>query len=652
MADDLVLANDRDIRLVIAHWEDFYEPVVLDGITWEIERRGTPSKLEFTIVMDNILQFCEGNSVRLYFKGTGVFYGYIFQKKRDKENHIKIVAYDQLRFFKNKDTYVLENNTASELIKMLAKDFKLKYNVIEDTKYKISRVEENKTLFDMVLTALDDTLREKKEMYVLYDDFGRITLKNVASMKLDTVMNNDVIEDFDYNSSIDSDTYTKIKLVRDNEETGKRDVYIAQDSTHMRSWGILQMFDTVDKNMSEAEIKQKCDILLKLYNKKTKSLSLKNAIGDIRVRAGCLVPVFLSLGDIELQNYMLVEKVKHTFENNSHFMDLTLVDGDEFASYSSSSYSSGNTNNKDEKKNGPAQSTTSKEDNDIINKLNKVFKNKLSNTGNIFVKYSNAYKVNAALMAAISIHETENGNSPLCKNKNNFFGMKGMSFSSVDEGIKRGISNLSRNYIHIGIKTLESIRDKYAPLDDSVLNKYWVPGVSKFYKQITGSTYSPNNSGTGVGSNEEAEKNLKDTTYKVQNNNNANTSTNNSSKADKLISVAKSKLGCKYARGAEGPNTFDCSGFTQWCYKQIGIKIPRTVATQSKAGSAVDLKDRSKWKAGDLLCRVGGGSSNHVMMYLGNGQMIHSPQTGDVVKIQSIDSYRSGKGYTHVRRFI
>ncbi|HEK4692878.1 TPA: C40 family peptidase [Clostridioides difficile] len=651
MSDELVLANDRDVRLVIAHWEDFYEPVVLDGITWEIERRGTPSKLEFTIVMDDILEFCEGNSVRLYYKGVGIFYGYIFQKKRDKENHIKIVAYDQLRYFKNKDTYVYSNKTASELVKMLAKDFNLKYNVIEDTKYKLSRVEENKTLFDMILTALDDTLREKKEMYTLYDDFGRITLKNVASMKLDTVMNNDVIEDFDYNSSIDSDTYTKIKLVRDNEESGKRDVYIAQDSAHMRSWGILQMFDTVDKNMSEAEIKQKCDILLKLYNKKTKSLSLKNALGDIRVRAGCLIPVFLNLGDIELQNYMLVEKVKHTFENNSHFMDLTLVDGDEFASYSSSSYSSGNTNNKNEKQNGPAQSTTSKEDNDMINKLNKVFKNKLSNTGNIFVKYSNAYKVNAALMAAISIHETGNGSSSLCKNKNNFFGMKGMSFSSVDEGIKKGISNLSRNYIHTGRKTLERIRDKYAPLYDSPLNKDWVPGVGKFYKQITGSTYTSNNAGTGVGSNEEAEKNLKDVTYQIQGNNQSS-STNNSSKTDKLINLAKNKLGCKYVYGATGPNTFDCSGFTQWCYKQIGIKIPRTVATQSKAGSAVDLKDRSKWKAGDLLCRVGGGSSNHVMMYIGNGQMIHSPQTGDVVKIQSVDSYRKGKAYTHVRRFI
>ncbi len=652
MVDELVLANDRDVRLVIAHWEDFYEPTVLDGITWEIERRGTPSKLEFTIVMDDILEFCEGNSVRLYYKGVGIFYGYIFQKKRDKENHIKIVAYDQLRYFKNKDTYVYSNKTASELVKMLAKDFNLKYNVIEDTKYKISRIEENKTLFDMILTALDDTLREKKEMYVLYDDFGRLTLKNIASMKLDIVMDNDVIEDFDYNSSIDSDTYTKIKLVRDNEETSKRDVYIAQDSAHIRSWGILQLFETVDKNMSEAEIKQKCDILLKLYNRKTKTLSLKNVLGDIKVRAGCLLFITLNLGDIELQNYMLVEKVKHTFENNSHFMDLTLVDGDEFASYSSSSYSSGNTNNKDEKKNGPAQSTTSKEDTEMANKINKLLKGKLSGTGNIFVKYSNAYKVNPALMAAISMHESARGTSNIANTKNNFFGMridgKYLSFSSTDEGIKRGISNLSRNYIHTGRKTLESIRNKYSSSSD----KEWVKCVSSFYKQITGNSYD-NSSGIGVGSNEEAEKNLKNTTYQVQNNNNnANTSTNNNSKADKLINIAKSKQGCKYVWGAEGPNTFDCSGFTQWCYKQIGIKIPRTASAQSKAGKAVDLKDRSKWKAGDLLCRIGGGSSNHVVMYIGNNQIIHSPQTGDVVKIESVNSYRKGKAYTHVRRFI
>ena len=139
-------------------------------------------------------------------------------------------------------------------------------------------------------------------------------------------------------------------------------------------------------------------------------------------------------------------------------------------------------------------------------------------------------------------------------------------------------------------------------------------------------------------------------TYQVEGNNQS--STNNNSKEDKLISIAKSKLGCKYVWGATGENTFDCSGFTQWCYKKIGISIPRTASAQSKAGKPVDLNDRSKWKAGDLLCRVSGGSNNHVVMYIGNNQIIHSPQTGDVVKIQSVDSYRKGKAYTHVRRYL
>lgn len=128
--------------------------------------------------------------------------------------------------------------------------------------------------------------------------------------------------------------------------------------------------------------------------------------------------------------------------------------------------------------------------------------------------------------------------------------------------------------------------------------------------------------------------------------------TNATGKAKELISIAKSKLGCKYVWGATGENTFDCSGFTQWCYKKIGISIPRTASAQSKAGKPVDLNDRSKWQVGDLLCRVSGGNNNHVVMYIGNNQIIHSPQTGDVVKIQSVDSYRKGKAYTHVRRYL
>ncbi|HBY2627509.1 TPA: C40 family peptidase, partial [Clostridioides difficile] len=374
----------------------------------------------------------------------------------------------------------------------------------------------------------------------------------------------------------------------------------------------------------------KCDILLKLYNKKTKSLSLKNVLGDIRVRAGCLIPVFLDLGDIELQNYMLVEKVKHTFENNSHFMDLTLVDGDEFASYSSSSYSSGNSNNKNEKQNGPAQSTTKK------------------NTGR---------KVPALFTAYYPGPGIEGGDKD-CTGKK--LVPKNQTCAAPMDVKKYYKSWYSEKFLkdHPFIK-----------LNDKI--KVILPGSS-----IDGKTYTVRDNGSAINISSSGVYDIdilmstasecnrfgkrkgyiiingeEEQTYQVQGNN-QNSNTNNNSKADKLINIAKSKLGCKYVYGAEGPNTFDCSGFTQWCYKQIGIKIPRTASAQSKAGKAVDLKDRSKWKAGDLLCRVGGGSSNHVMMYIGNGQMIHSPQTGDVVKIQSVDSYRKGKAYTHVRRFI
>lgn len=132
-------------------------------------------------------------------------------------------------------------------------------------------------------------------------------------------------ENFEYTSSIDSSTYNKIKLTYDNDETGKRDVYIAQDSSRMNQWGVLQYFDTLSKGENG---QAKADALLKLYNRKTRNLKIKNAIGDTRVRAGSMVVINLDLGDINVKNFMLVEKVKHTFKLDEHFMDLTLRGGE------------------------------------------------------------------------------------------------------------------------------------------------------------------------------------------------------------------------------------------------------------------------------------------------------------------------------------
>lgn len=315
-----------NFELIIARSDsEIYLPLIEDGATWETERKGQPGKMTFKVVPDAALNFVEGNPVRLRVDEHNIFYGFVFQKKRSKDGIISVTAYDQLRYFKNKDTYVYANKKASQLVTMLADDFNLQTGAIEDTRFIIdSRIEDNKTLFDIVQNALDLTLQSTGRMYVLYDDFGRLALRDIESMKIDLFIDDETAQDFDYTSSIDGETYNKIKLAYENEETGKRDIYIAQDSGHMNDWGILQYFETIDESVNG---KAKADALLSLYNQKTRSLTVKKAFGDPRVRAGSSLPVYLNLGDIVVKNYMVVEKVKHTFEENLHTMDLTLRGG-------------------------------------------------------------------------------------------------------------------------------------------------------------------------------------------------------------------------------------------------------------------------------------------------------------------------------------
>ena len=314
------------VELLISHGDKVFEPVVLEGITWSTERKSSPSQLDFQVLPDETLNFQEGDAVRLRVDGKDVFFGFVFKKNRSKDNIIKVTAYDQLRYLKNKDTYVYEGKTAGEVIRMIANDFRLQTGVLEDTGYKIpSRVEENSTLFDIIQNALDLTLQNKSKMFVMYDDFGKITLKNIDNMRLNVLIDEETGENFNYTSSIDENTYNKVKLVYKNEDTKKWDVYITQDSKNMNQWGVLQYFDTLKKGENG---QAKADALLKLYNAKTRNLSITNAFGDIRVRAGSMVVVVLNLGDIKVSNYMLVEKCKHTFKEGEHFMNLNLRGGD------------------------------------------------------------------------------------------------------------------------------------------------------------------------------------------------------------------------------------------------------------------------------------------------------------------------------------
>lgn len=314
------------VELFIQHNSTIQFPVVKEGARLTLERKGTPGKLEFTVVKGPGLNFAEGDPVKLTVNGTAMFYGFVFKKKRDKGGTIDVVAYDQLRYLKNKDTITEEGLKASDLLKRIATDFRLNLGTVEDTGYTLETiVEENQTLFDMIQSALDETLMNTKQLYVLYDDAGKLTLKNINTMKLNLLIDEETGENFSYESSIDEQTYNKIKLAYNDEKTGKRELFIAQDGAKMNQWGVLQYFEEVQ---TKTGAPAKADALLKLYDQKTRKLTIQNAFGDVRVRAGSAVVVALNLGDIVTNNYMVVNKVTHTFKGDEHMMALDLIGGE------------------------------------------------------------------------------------------------------------------------------------------------------------------------------------------------------------------------------------------------------------------------------------------------------------------------------------
>lgn len=314
-------------QIIIQHEDMLYYPAVEEGISLEWNRKGSPGKLKFNIVKDDVINFQEGDAVRFSVDGTDMFYGFVFEKSRSSGAPylIEVTAYDQLRYFKNKDTYNFINKTATEIVSMIAKDFQLRTGVLEDTGYKIkSLAEDDASLFDIVQDALDETLQSRTQLYVLYDKVGALTLQNIENMKLNLLIDAETTGSYSYTSSIDTQTYNQVKITYEDNDSGKRSIYIAKDSAHINEWGLLQYTDSVELSGSGAA---KAEALLKLYNSKTRKLSISDALGDIRVRAGCSVICKLSLGDIDLQSFLMVEKVTHTFKDNEHTMGMNLRGG-------------------------------------------------------------------------------------------------------------------------------------------------------------------------------------------------------------------------------------------------------------------------------------------------------------------------------------
>jgi hypothetical protein len=111
-----------------------------------------------------------------------------------------------------------------------------------------------------------------------------------------------------------------------------------------------------------------------------------------------------------------------------------------------------------------------------------------------------------------------------------------------------------------------------------------------------------------------------------------------------IISFAQAQLGKPYVWGAEGPNSYDCSGLIYAAYTAAGLKVQRvTAATLGDSGHAVSQAEASP---GDVVYYDWPGATDHVGIYIGNGQMINAPTQGEPVQVAPIGNP------TSIRRMI
>lgn len=295
---------------------------------WITQRCDQPGKLTFNALLSDSWQLEAGDVVRLSIDGQLQFYGWVFTKSGDRWGLYSVTCYDRLRYLKANASYAFYNQTAGDIIRQIAGDLQLDAGAIEDTGYTIpSLLAQDKSCLDIIQDALQKTLLNTGRVFVLYDDGQGLALQEAANMMSDVVIGDrSLLTDYTYATDIDKQTYNSIKLVRPNEETGRADVYIQEDSGTIGQWGLLQLYQKVDGDANEAQIKAQAAATLEYYNRVLKTLKI-SSLGVPGLHAGQMILVKADgMGDTGVSQYVMLERVSHRWENGVHTMDLETME--------------------------------------------------------------------------------------------------------------------------------------------------------------------------------------------------------------------------------------------------------------------------------------------------------------------------------------
>lgn len=128
---------------------------------------------------------------------------------------------------------------------------------------------------------------------------------------------------------------------------------------------------------------------------------------------------------------------------------------------------------------------------------------------------------------------------------------------------------------------------------------------------------------------------------------------NAAARQDSVVHLARQQLGRRYVWGGTSPRGFDCSGFTQYLGRALGLDVPRTAAQQARAGREIP-RDRSLLRPGDILTFGRAGRVTHVGVYVGEGRYIHASSGAGRIVESDLDrpASRLVRAWMGVRRYL
>lgn len=301
----------------------WYVGEAVEEVQWTTYLEGQPGKLVFYVHKTDGVAFWEGATVWFTVDGELVFRGIVFKKERSQNvDLIKVTAYDYLIYLKNKDAFVFQEKTLPEIFEEVCVKFDLNFNVVDSTDYQcVDRIFDNRTGRDVLQTSIDDTFANSGNWFCLRSINNEIQLHNTENL-LSNIQFGDAsaIISFNYTTSID-DSYNQIKLYRDNQDTGRREIYIVRDSDTINEWGLLQYYSPVNDTLNTAQIEERATSILGAYNRRGRQFKCTECLGDLSVFSGAIIKCSISdLGDISLDDNLLIQQCTHTFSESYHSM--------------------------------------------------------------------------------------------------------------------------------------------------------------------------------------------------------------------------------------------------------------------------------------------------------------------------------------------